>query len=499
MVKPKILIFIVTYNAESHVASVLDRIPAEIWSHEHYITEILMIDDASADRTKQICDIYKETQEKFNLKVLRNSVNQGYGGNQKIGYLYAIKNNYDIVVLLHGDGQYAPECLCSMIDPIASGDYDFVIGSRMINKFDALRGGMPLYKFTGNRILTFLQNRIIGANLSEFHSGYRAYSVKALKTIPFQCNSNDFDFDTDIIIQMLDNKYRIKEIPIPTFYGHEICYVNGFKYAWNIIKNSIISRFQCINIIYEPKFDYSHGNFMYEAKVDFPSSHSYALAEVEDKSVVLDLGSGPGHVAQKLKNAGCEIHGIDLCALPPESTAYSSFAIHDLNRPLADLKFKFERLDAILAMDIIEHLDSPENFLTDIRDNFSVYSPKVILTTGNTAFISERLSLLFGFFNYGKKGILDLTHKRLFTMNSLKRTLRMTGYKIKKIEGIPVPFQLIFGKGWISDTLSTINKILIFFSKSLFSYQIAVTAIPAPTVDNLLDEAMKSEVLCSES
>jgi 2-polyprenyl-3-methyl-5-hydroxy-6-metoxy-1,4-benzoquinol methylase len=223
------------------------------------------------------------------------------------------------------------------------------------------------------------------------------------------------------------------------------------------------------------------------------------LAEIEDKSVVLDLGSGPGHVAQKLKDAGCEIHGIDLCVLLTESTAYSSFAIHDLNRPLADLKFKFERLDAILAMDIIEHLDSPENFLADIRNNFSVYSPKVILTTGNTAFISERLSLLFGFFNYGKKGILDLTHKRLFTMNSLKKTLRMSGYKIKKIEGIPVPFQLIFGKGWISDTLSTINKILIFFSKSLFSYQIAVTAIPAPTLDNLLDEAMKSEVLCSES
>ncbi|MEI6423142.1 MAG: glycosyltransferase family 2 protein, partial [Lentisphaerota bacterium] len=285
----KVLIFVVAYHAESHIVSVLERIPKEIWDSEKYTSEILIIDDASADRTKQVCDIYKETRRRFNLKVLRNPVNQGYGGNQKIGYLYAIKNNFDIVVLLHGDGQYAPECLCAMIEPIVSGDADFVIGSRMLNKLNALKGGMPLYKFIGNRILTFLQNRIIKTRLSEFHSGYRAYNVKALRSLPFQCNSNDFDFDTDIIIQMLDNKYRIKEIPIPTFYGDEICYVNGFKYAWDIIKNSIISRLQCVSIIYEPKFDYSHGNFIYESKVDFPSSHSYALGQIEDNSIILDL------------------------------------------------------------------------------------------------------------------------------------------------------------------------------------------------------------------
>ena len=137
----KVLIFIVAYHAESHIVSVLDRIPKGIWDSEKYVSEILIIDDASADRTKQVCDMYKEIQRKFNLRVLRNPVNQGYGGNQKIGYLYAIKNDFDIVVLLHGDGQYAPEYLCGMIDPIAVEEADFVIGSRMINKFNALRGG----------------------------------------------------------------------------------------------------------------------------------------------------------------------------------------------------------------------------------------------------------------------------------------------------------------------------------------------------------------------
>lgn len=145
----KVLIFIVAYHAESHIVSVLERIPKEIWDSEKCVSDVLIIDYASTDRTKQVCDIYKEMQGKFNLKILRNPSNQGYGGNQKIGYLYPIKGNYDIVVLLHGDIQYAPEYLCGMIEPIASGEADFVIGSRMINKFNALRGVCPCINYWG--------------------------------------------------------------------------------------------------------------------------------------------------------------------------------------------------------------------------------------------------------------------------------------------------------------------------------------------------------------
>ena len=113
----------------------------------------------------------------FKITVLYNPVNQGYGGNQKIGYHYAIERGFDFVALLHGDGQYAPEFLPALIEPLLKGEADAVFGSRMMNKRDALKGGMPLYKFVGNRILTSIQNRVLGANLTEFHSGYRVYSV----------------------------------------------------------------------------------------------------------------------------------------------------------------------------------------------------------------------------------------------------------------------------------------------------------------------------------
>jgi glycosyltransferase involved in cell wall biosynthesis len=124
--------------------------------------------------------------------VLYNPVNQGYGGNQKIGYHYAIENGFDFVALLHGDGQYAPEMLGALTEPLRQGEADAVFGSRMLVRGDALKGGMPLYKFLGNRILTSVQNRLLGTKLSEFHSGYRVYRVSAIKALPFDRNSNVF-------------------------------------------------------------------------------------------------------------------------------------------------------------------------------------------------------------------------------------------------------------------------------------------------------------------
>ena len=125
---------------------------------------------------------------------LFNPLNQGYGGNQKIGYHYAISRNFDFVALLHGDGQYAPEVLPDLVRPLKEGRADAVFGSRMMKAGDALRGGMPRYKYVGNRILTNLQNQILGMKLSEFHSGYRVYSVKAISAVPFHRNTNDFHF-----------------------------------------------------------------------------------------------------------------------------------------------------------------------------------------------------------------------------------------------------------------------------------------------------------------
>ena len=247
----KILVLVTAYNVGNFLESVLNRIPKSI---KKYNTHILIYDDASDDKTyKKALKLKKK--KKYNINIIRNKKNLGYGGSQKAGYSYAIKNNFDYVALLHGDGQYAPEKLPELLNEIINKKYDAVFGSRMINKKDAIKGGMPFYKFIGNIILTKIQNFLLGTKLSEFHSGYRVYNVRSLKKIPFLLNSNSYNFDTEIIVQFKLVNFEIKEIAIPTFYGKEISYLNGIEYACNILINTFTGSLHRFGFKYQKKFN----------------------------------------------------------------------------------------------------------------------------------------------------------------------------------------------------------------------------------------------------
>jgi glycosyltransferase involved in cell wall biosynthesis len=486
MTPQKLLIFIVAYNAQKHIISVLDRIPSNYWDDEN--CEILIIDDASKDETVKKCQEYRaSTKRSFTL--VANPINQGYGGNQKIGYSYGIKNGFDSVVLLHGDGQYPPEMIPELIAPIHDGIAQACFGSRMINKLDALKGGMPRYKFFGNIILTRLQNKLLGTKLSEYHSGFRAYSLKALAKLPFSYNSDDFDFDTDIIIQFAHGGYKIAEIAILTRYGDEICNVNGMRYARQIMRSSLLAQLQRYQIYYQPKFDLEGENTHYPSKIHFDSSHKWAINQVGHNATLVDIGLGAGGVAAELmstKNA--TVHGYDF-AIDPNAARYcaSTKAIHlDVEK----LAFpENTKVDYVLLLDVIEHLSNPEEFLTDLREQLYPHGGCLLLSTANISFIIMRLSLLTGRFNYGKRGILDITHKRLFTFYSIKKMMKEQGYILESVEGIPVPFEFIFGPGKFSNFCLFINRLLMRISKSLFSFQVVIRARPKPTLQYLLDNA----------
>src|SRR5262252_9103996 len=247
----RVAILIVAYNSERHIDRVLHRIPD--WVAER-LTEIYVIDDHSSDNTVGAAQEADWPARYAPLHIYRTPYNQGYGGNQRLGYLYAIEQGFDIVVLLHGDGQYSPEALPHILAPYADG-VDAVFGSRFINPLGAIKGGMPLYKWVGNRVLTRMQNLILGAKMSEMHSGYRSYRISALLQIPFTSNSLGFDFDADIIVQFHAAGFHITEVPIPTFSGDEICHVNGMQYAWQCVKTAVKYRLMEFEIFYDPKFD----------------------------------------------------------------------------------------------------------------------------------------------------------------------------------------------------------------------------------------------------
>jgi len=168
VLRPKIGVLVVAYNHAFTIKNVLSRIRPDTWDR---ISEVFIFDDSSADETAQVAVDFCQELEAAKVSVFRNQVNLGYGGNQKRGYKYAIENDFDIVVLLHGDGQYAPEVMDRLIDPIVSGEAHAVMGSRMLEKGQALKGGMPLYKFLGNKALTLFQNTLMHARMSEYHSG----------------------------------------------------------------------------------------------------------------------------------------------------------------------------------------------------------------------------------------------------------------------------------------------------------------------------------------
>lgn len=489
--KPRLLIFIVAYYAEGTLRWVLDRIPDELF--RDFDCEVLVVDDASKDKTFLVASEYRRQRALLPIIVLQNRHNQGYGGNQKVGYSYAIEHGFDFVALVHGDGQYAPEELPRLLEPLVTGDADAVFGSRMLERLNALRGGMPLYKYVGNRILTTVQNALLGSQLSEFHSGYRVYSVKLLKRIPFRLNSNDFHFDTEIIIQSLNAKAALRELPIPTYYGDEICRVNGLKYAKDVVWATLQNVAHRMGVRHQRRFEpISQGNTHYDLKLGYASSHTYAIDAVPAGAKVLDIGSGPGGVASELIRKGCEVTVVDQHPASV-STPGAAVVARDLDHAL---DIDVSRYDVLLLLDIIEHLRDPEVFFERLRRQFGYESKKVIVTTPNIAFLVQRVMLALGEFNYGQSGILDRTHTRLFTFRTLRRLLSDEGFQITLIRGVPAPFPKVFGKTWLGMAATKANLGLMRISRTLFSYQIYVEAQSTPDVAFVLaDSRRRSSVL----
>jgi glycosyltransferase involved in cell wall biosynthesis len=250
----RIGIFIMAYEAVRTLTAAYERIPLEL---KKEAAEIYIIDDASNDNTFWAGMGYKLLHNISNLNVYRNPYNLGYGGNQKRGLRHAIEKGYDLVVVLHGDVQYAPERMTDLIEPILDGRADMVFGSRMTGH--PLKGGMPLYKFLANKVLTAIENWMLGIALSEYHSGFRAYSCKALNAVSFERCTDDFHFDTEILIQFKDCGMRIAEIPIPTHYGpesHQVGFWTAVRYGLGILGSLLEYRLHSsgIRIFRSPKF-----------------------------------------------------------------------------------------------------------------------------------------------------------------------------------------------------------------------------------------------------
>ncbi len=229
----KIVVVLPAYNAELTLKKTYDEIPFDI------VDEVVLVDDCSSDRTVEVA-------KQIGIRhVIRHEKNRGYGGNQKSCYDKAMSLGADIVIMLHPDYQYTPLLIPSMSHIIANDLYDVVLGSRILGK-GALKGGMPLYKFIFNRFLTFAENVLIRQKLSEYHTGYRAFSKQVLQTINYQANSEDFVFDNQMLSQIVYAGYEIAEVTCPTKYFKEASSINfsrSMKYGLGVLGVSFLHFF----------------------------------------------------------------------------------------------------------------------------------------------------------------------------------------------------------------------------------------------------------------
>jgi glycosyltransferase involved in cell wall biosynthesis len=217
-------IYIPAYNAERFIGQVLRRIPADILART---AEIVVVDNASTDHTSEAARQTAAELGLTNLTLIRNPVNLGYGGSQKVAYRHCIAQHHSTVVMLHADAQYAPELLGDIIGPVERGEAEMCFGSRLAG--DPLAGHMPVHRLLGNKVLTGLANLALGWRLTEFHSGYRAYSCAGLARLPLDRNAGYYHFDVEILIQCRVFGLRVVEVPIPTHYGDEENHLNVWR------------------------------------------------------------------------------------------------------------------------------------------------------------------------------------------------------------------------------------------------------------------------------
>lgn len=224
----KVIVILPAYNAEKTLERTINAVP------KGCVDDFILVDDSSTDNTFELA-------KKLGIKAFRHDKNRGYGGNQKTCYSEALKLEADIIIMLHPDYQYEPKLIPVLAAMIGSGIYDVVLASRILGK-GALKGGMPLYKYVANRILTLLENWLLGLKLSEYHTGYRAFSGEAVRKINRDLNSDDFVFDNQMIAQLHFKKFRFGEISCPAKYFPEASSINfsrSMKYGFGVLLTAL--------------------------------------------------------------------------------------------------------------------------------------------------------------------------------------------------------------------------------------------------------------------
>jgi len=447
-------VLVVAHNAAGTLAGTLDRIPP---GFRDRVDELFLLDDASADDTFPIAADWARRNRVMHATVLRHTKQLGCGGNRKAACRLAIEHGLDLVVLLPGDGRYAPESLPSLIRPLLDDSADAVFGVSADNA-DEKR-----VTRAGDRVLARLGERVLGRAPTGLRSGYRAYSTAALRDIPFEANSDGPDFDTQVVVQLVHEGKRILELPV--LHGAPKR-ASGPKYATGVLR--ALCEYRRVTL--------GFGTSDWVPVSKEPGSqesiaHDALLAELTDIAAqskltaarVLDLGCGNGRFAERARALGHRVVGVDIAESDGVRDRLNLFVRADLNAGIPQQAHVAAGYDVVVADDVLQHLVRPDRLLREIN---SVLRPggQVLIRVPNGVHWYVRLRFASGRFDYDRRGLLDADHLRFFTRRSLRRLLARTGYDVLGEQ--------------IGPLSSRTERLLARVAPNLFAHQLIVRLTP---------------------